>query len=95
MARDGLLALHKRHQCPRLLSPGEVRIGLAQHTAVGLMGNNGEDTRTRVAALGEVMGVAPWRSTARGNGMPIKAECRHFGQQQRGQLRSHPATTRC
>src|SRR5262245_18335212 len=50
------------------------------------MGEKGEDTRARAAALGEVMGVEAGRVTAIGNRVTIETECRRFGQQQRGQV---------
>src|SRR5262249_42332825 len=52
-----------------------------------LMGEKGEDTRTLVAALGDVMCVETWQITAIGNGMKIQAEFRRFGQHQRCHMR--------
>ena len=57
-------------------------MGIAEHAVVGLMGEQGEGPRTRVAALGDGTGVATCRITARGHGMTIKAACRCCGQQQ-------------
>src|SRR6266705_1507034 len=51
------------------------------------MGEKGQDTRARLAALGDVMGVETGRITAIGNGVKIEAERRRFGRQQRGQVR--------
>ena len=51
------------------------------------MGDKGKDTRARVAALSDVMGVEACRVTARGKGMNIETARRGFGQQQRGHVR--------
>ena len=51
------------------------------------MGDKGEDTRARLATLGDVMGVEACRVPARGNGVKIETERRGFGQQQRGHMR--------
>src|SRR6266702_8842002 len=51
------------------------------------MGDKGEDTRARLATLGDVMGVETCRIPARGNGVKIETERRGFWQQQRGHLR--------
>jgi hypothetical protein len=51
------------------------------------MGDKSEDTRARLATLGDVMGVEACRITARGDGVKIETACRRFRQQQRGYLR--------
>src|SRR5437016_12957923 len=51
------------------------------------MGEKGEDTRARLATLGDVVGVEACRVAAIGNGVKIETERRGFGQQPRGHLR--------
>jgi hypothetical protein len=86
-SREGMPALDKPPQCPRLIRPGEVRLGLTEHTAVGRRGAQGADTRARWAALGEGMGGETGRSAARGQGGNIAAERRRCGPPQRGHVR--------
>ena len=51
------------------------------------MGEKGEDPRTRLAPLGNIMGVEACRVAALGHGVKIETERRGCGQQQRGYMR--------
>jgi hypothetical protein len=66
-------------------------MGIAEHAVVGLMGEQGEGPRTRVAALGDGTGVATCRITATGHGMTIKAACRCCGSSSGAPCVSQPA----
>src|SRR5208337_1589338 len=73
------------HQFLGLVAAGDVGVGIASDTALGLVGEEAQDAGGRFAPSGQVVVVEDFGFASKGDGMEIQAEFLGLGKQQRSQ----------
>ena len=86
-ARDRGPERDQTEQLPRVGGPCEVGLGLAEETAVGLVSEKGEAPATRLATVGDVVGVQTRGGAAGGDGVKGAAASRGLWEKQRRERR--------